>query len=312
MKLVRGIHNIREWHHGCVLTIGNFDAVHRGHQALLQYLKRQGQRLYLPTMVMIFEPQPLEFFLGRHAPARLTCLRDKVRYFTEYGVDYLLCIKFNAAFSLLSPHTFVSQLLVKKLGVKFLAIGDDFRFGKNRRGHFQYLCTAGEKYDFQVANTDSFCDSGKRISSTAVRQALLSDNITLAESLLGHHYRLSGRVIHGSQLGSKIGVPTANIQFKCLVMPVKGVYVAKVYGLGDYPLKAVVNIGHRPTVNGVEKKIEVHLMDVNINIYGHHIDVVLCKKLRNERRFASTEELRKQIDKDIMAAKQFFQLPLLR
>jgi riboflavin kinase / FMN adenylyltransferase len=307
MKLVRGIHNIRAYNHGCVLTIGNFDAVHRGHQALLKHLKQQGQRLGLPTMVMIFEPQPLEFFLGANAPARLTRLRDKIKYFTEYGVDYLLCVKFNPTFASLSPQAFVSQLLVEKLGVKFLAIGDDFRFGKDRQGDFQYLRAAGEQYGFEVANTESFCDAGQRVSSTAVRQALLSDNLTLAENLMGHPYRLSGRVIYGSQLGSKIGFPTANIPFKCLVMPVKGVYVVEVYGLADHPLQAVANIGTRPTVNGVEQQIEVHLIDVCMDIYGRHIDVVLRKKLRNEQRFASIDELRQQIGEDIMAARQFFQ-----
>ncbi|MGP1924630.1 MAG: bifunctional riboflavin kinase/FAD synthetase [Arsenophonus sp. NEOnobi-MAG3] len=308
MKLVRGIHNIRAHHHGCVLTIGNFDAVHRGHHALLKHLKQQSQRLGgVPTMLMIFEPQALEFFLGKNAPARLMPFRDKINYFTEYDIDYLLCIKFNPTFASLTPQAFVSQLLVEKLGIKFLAIGDDFRFAKDRQGDFKYLSEAGEQYGFEVANTKSFCNAGQRVSSTAVRQALLSDNLILAENLMGHPYRLSGRVVYGRQLGSVIGFPTANISFKCLVIPLKGVYVVEVYGLANHPLQAVANIGTRPTVNGVDKQIEVHLIDVRMDIYGRYIDVVLRKKLRNEQRFASVDELRQQIAKDIMAARQFFQ-----
>lgn len=307
MKLVYGIHNIRKYHHGYILTIGNFDAVHRGHQALLKHLKEHGQRLGLPTMVMIFEPQPLEFFLGTNAPARLTCLRNKIKYFTKYDVDVLLCVKFNHKFAALTPKAFVLQLLIEKLGVKFLAIGDDFRFGKDRVGNFKYLREAGKQYGFKVANTESFYNAGSRVSSTAVRQALLSDNFALAENLMGHSYRLSGRVVYGSQLGSKIGFPTANILFKYLIMPVKGVYVAEVYGLVDHLLPAVANIGIRPTVNGVVRQIEVHLIDVSMDIYGRHIDVVLRKKLRNEHKFSSIDELRQQISKDVIFARQFFQ-----
>ncbi|BGI50938.1 MAG: bifunctional riboflavin kinase/FAD synthetase [Arsenophonus endosymbiont of Ceratovacuna japonica] len=306
MKLIRNIHYINSYHNGCVLTIGNFDSVHRGHQSLLKYLKQYSQRSGLPTMVMIFEPQPLEFFLGTKAPARLTCLRDKIKYLTEYGVDYLRCIKFNHKFSALTPQNFVSELLVKKLRVKFLAIGDDFRFGKNRVGDFRYLCKAGEKYGFKVANTESFCDSGKRVSSTSIRKALLNDNLNLAESLMGHSYRLSGRVVHGNQLGSTIGFPTANILFKCLVMSVRGVYIVEVHGLSKYPLPAVANIGTRPTVNGIDQQIEVHLIDINMNIYGRYINIILRKKLRNEQKFSSINQLKNQIYNDIMAARKFF------
>ncbi|AMA64848.1 Riboflavin biosynthesis protein RibF [Candidatus Arsenophonus lipoptenae] len=308
MKLVRGIHNIRAYHRGCVLTIGNFDSVHKGHQFLLKNLKLQSKNLGLPMIVMFFEPQPLEFFLGINAPARLTCLRDKIKYFIEYGVDYLLCIKFNLKFSILTPKKFVTNLLVKKLGVKFLVVGDDFRFGKNRLGDFQYLSKAGKQYNFTVSNSISICNEGKRISSTAVRQALLRNNFILAESLMGHPYRFSGRVIHGSHLGSFIGFPTANILLKCLVMPIKGVYIVEVYGLINHPLPAVANIGTRPTVNGINQQIEVHLIDVQMNIYGCYIDIVFHKKLRNEQQFSSINELKKQIKRDIIAAKNFFNL----
>ncbi|PHM23663.1 bifunctional riboflavin kinase/FAD synthetase [Xenorhabdus ehlersii] len=305
MELIRGIHNIRARHHGCVLTIGNFDGVHRGHQALLKHLKQEGLRLGLPTMVMIFEPQPLEVFVADKAPARLTRLRDKIKYLAQNGVDYLLCVKFDKHFAANSPEAFVSQLLVEKLGVKFLAIGDDFRFGKNRRGDFHYLQQAGKQYSFDVASTDSFCDSGLRISSTAIRQALQSDDLALAEILLGHPYSISGRVVHGKQLGRTIGFPTANLPLKRLVAPVKGVYAVEVHGLGDNPLPGVANIGNRPTVAGLGQQLEVHLIDTQMDLYGHHIDVVLRKKLRNEQRFASLDALKQQIANDVVAARDY-------
>lgn len=236
MELIRGIHNIRARHHGCVLTIGNFDGVHRGHQALLEQLKREGQRLDLPVMVMIFEPQPLELFAADKAPARLTRLRDKARYLAEAGVDYLLCVKFDPRFAANTAQAFVAQLLVEKLGVKFLTVGDDFRFGAGRQGDFQLLQQAGAEFGFDVISTDSFCDGGLRISSTAIRQALHDDDLVLAETLLGHPYSISGRVVHGDELGRTIGFPTANLPLKRLVAPVKGVYAVDVYGLGPEPL----------------------------------------------------------------------------
>ncbi|MCC8366963.1 bifunctional riboflavin kinase/FAD synthetase [Xenorhabdus sp. PB61.4] len=306
MELIRGIHNIRARHHGCVLTIGNFDGVHRGHQALLKHLKQEGLRLGLPTMVMIFEPQPLEVFVADKAPARLTRLRDKIKYLSQYGVDYLLCVKFDRNFAANSPEAFVSRLLVEKLGVKFLAVGDDFRFGKNRLGDFHYLQQAGKQYGFDVASTDSFCDSGLRISSTAIRQSLQHDDLTLAETLLGHPYSISGRVVHGNRLGRTIGFPTANLPLKRLVAPVKGVYAVEVYGLGDTPLPGVANIGNRPTVSGQGQQLEVHLIDTQMDLYGRHIDVVLRKKLRDEQRFASLDVLKQQIANDVVSAREYF------
>lgn len=305
MELIRGIQNIRAHHHGCVLTIGNFDGVHRGHQVLLQNLKSKSTQLGLPTVVMIFEPQPLEFFIGDKAPARLTRLRDKVKYLADNGVDYLLCVEFNKHFSSLTPEAFVSDLLVNKLGIKYLAIGDDFRFGKNRKGDFTFLQQAGIKFGFEVADTESFCDSGLRISSTAIRKAIQDNDLQLAANLLGHPYRISGRVVHGNQLGRTIGFPTANIPLKRLVTPVSGVYAVEVWGIGDKPLPGVANIGTRPTVLGKDTQLEVHLIDVSIDLYGRHIDVVLRKKLRDEQRFASLEALKEQIANDVIAAREY-------
>ncbi|MFC3396724.1 bifunctional riboflavin kinase/FAD synthetase [Brenneria rubrifaciens] len=309
MQLIRGIHNLRTHHYGCVLTIGNFDGVHRGHQMLLERLKQEGQSRGLPVMVMIFEPQPLELFSAERAPARLTRLRDKVNYLAKAGVDYLLCVKFDARFAANDAQTFVSKLLVEKLGVRFLVVGDDFRFGAGRQGDFLLLQSAGLKAGFEVISTDSFCNGGKRVSSTAVREALSHDDLTLAESLLGHPYSISGRVVHGNELGRTIGFPTANLPLKRQISPVSGVYAVSVYGLGDVPLPGVANIGTRPTVTGDKRQqLEVHLLDVTMDLYGRYIEVVLRKKIRNEQRFASLEALKQQIADDVVTARIFFGL----
>ena len=308
MKFIRGIHNLRTQHRGCVLTIGNFDGVHRGHQALLARLREEGQRRGLPVMVMLFEPQPLELFAADKAPARLTRLRDKLKYLAQEGVDAVLCVRFDRRFAAVSAQSFVNDLLVDKLGVQFLAVGDDFRFGAGREGDFLLLQKAGVEYGFDVISTQTFSEGGKRISSTAIRQALADDNLTLAEALLGHPFALSGRVVHGDALGRTIGFPTANILLRRIVSPVKGVYAVEVHGLSEHPLPGVANIGTRPTVAGLRQQLEVHLLDVAMNMYGRHIDVVLRQKIRNEQRFPSLDALKEQIAKDVVTAREFFGL----
>ena len=308
MKLIRGIHNLSQAPHGCVLTIGNFDGVHRGHQALLQGLRAEGRARGLPVVVMIFEPQPLELFAADKAPARLTRLREKLRYLAESGVDYVVCLRFDRRFAALTAQAFISDLLVKRLGVQFLAVGDDFRFGAGRQGDFLLLQKAGSEFGFDITSTQTFCHGGVRISSTAVRQALAEDNLEQAENLLGHPFIISGRVVHGDELGRTIGFPTANLPLRRQVSPVKGVYAVEVMGLGDKPLPGVANIGTRPTVAGVRQQLEVHLLDVVMDLYGRHIDVILRKKIRNEQRFASLDELKAQIARDELTAREFFGL----
>jgi len=308
MKFIRGIHNLNEQHRGCVLTIGNFDGVHRGHQALMSRLCEEGRKRNLPVVVMVFEPQPLELFAGDKAPARLTRLREKLRYMAEAGVDKVLCVRFDRRFAALSAQRFISDLLVEKLDVKYLAVGDDFRFGAGRQGDFLLLQKAGAEYVFEVLSTETFCDGGKRISSTAVRQALAVDDLALAQSLLGHPFTISGRVVHGDALGRTLGFPTANLPLRRSVSPVKGVYAVEVRGLTPEPLPGVANIGTRPTVKGLRQQLEVHLLDINMDLYGRHIDVVLKQKIRNEQRFASLEALKEQIANDVVTARQFFGL----
>ncbi|ERK12425.1 MAG: bifunctional riboflavin kinase/FAD synthetase [Pantoea sp.] len=308
MKFIRGIYNLTQQHRGCVLTIGNFDGFHRGHQALMAELVEEGRKRQLPVIVMLFEPQPLELFAGDKAPARLMRLREKLRYLKQAGVDAVLCVRFDRRFAAHSAQVFISELLVEKLNVKFLAVGDDFRFGAGRQGDFLLLQKAGVEYGFDVISTQTFCDGGKRISSTAVRQALAQDDFVQAQALLGHPFSISGRVVHGDALGRTIGFPTANLPLRRTVTPVKGVFAVEVLGLGEHPIPGVANIGTRPTVKGLRQQLEVHLLDTHMNLYGRHIDVVLKQKIRDEQRFASLDALKEQIAKDVVTARQFFGL----
>ncbi|BAN99194.1 riboflavin biosynthesis protein RibF [Plautia stali symbiont] len=308
MKFIRGIYNLKEQHRGCVLTIGNFDGVHRGHQALMAELIAEGRKRNLPVVVMLCEPQPLELFAGDKAPARLTRLREKLKYLALAGVDAVVCVRFDRRFAAHSAQSFISELLVDKLNVKFLAVGDDFRFGAGRQGDFLLLQKAGAEYGFEVISTQTYCDGGKRISSTAVRQALAQDDFAQAQQLLGHPFSISGRVVHGDALGRTIGFPTANLPLRRTVTPVKGVFAVEVLGLGEQPIPGVANIGTRPTVKGLRQQLEVHLLDTHMNLYGRHIEVVLKQKIRDEQRFASLDALKEQIAKDVVTARQFFGL----
>ncbi|WMQ74403.1 MAG: Bifunctional riboflavin kinase/FMN adenylyltransferase [Sodalis sp.] len=308
MELIRGIHNLQPRHHGCVLTIGNFDGFHRGHQALIAELQAEASRRGLPVMVMIFEPQPQEHFAGDAAPARLTRLRDKVKYLAAAGVDMVVCVTFNKRFAALSAGAFVTDLLVQKLGVRFIGVGDDFRFGARRQGDYALLQQVGKAAGFEVMSIATYAERGQRISSTAVREALAQDRLMEAGMLLGHPYRLSGRVVHGDALGRTIGFPTANVSLKGRQAPINGVYAVEVYGITDRSLPGVASIGIRPTVAGVRQRLEVHLLDVNINLYGCHIEVVIREKVRNEQRFASLDDLKRQIVNDVVSARDYFGL----
>ncbi len=303
MELIRGIHNIKSQHNGCVLTIGNFDGVHLGHQQVLKKVSEQAKSLNLPSVVMTFEPQPMELFLKDKAPARLTRLRDKFVQLSKLNIDRLLCVNFNHHFAGLDADTFIRDLLVKRLGVKFLVVGDDFCFGKGRKGNFAMLKEAGQKYGFEVVSTTSFCVEDLRVSSTAIRESLAANDLAGTSEMLGRNYSISGRVSHGRKLGRTIGFPTANIPLKRCVSPVSGVYVVEAYGLGDQPVGGVANIGQRPTVNGVRQQLEVHLFDFQGNLYGKQLEVALLHKLRDEKKFESFELLKQQIELDAEAAR---------
>ncbi|MCK5721732.1 MAG: bifunctional riboflavin kinase/FAD synthetase, partial [Gammaproteobacteria bacterium] len=249
MELIRGLQNIGSNHHGCVATIGNFDGVHLGHQAVLGQLAEKAAELCLPTVLITFEPQPMEYFIPDKVPARLTRFREKMLALQRYSVDRVCCLSFNDKLAKLKAEDFIEQVLINKLGVKYLVVGDDFRFGLNRTGTFDTLVKAGEKYDFQVASMHTFEIDAKRVSSTRIRHALEKGDMAGAEKLLGRRYRMSGRVAHGEKFGRELGFPTANVHLHRHASPVQGIFVVEVFGLDKEPLQGVASVGTRPTVN---------------------------------------------------------------
>lgn len=302
MELVRGLHNIRQRHKGCVLTIGKFDGVHLGHQAVLSNLIQKARELSLPATVMVFEPQPEEVFAPERAPARLSRLRDKYHALEALGVDRLLCIQFNSRFANFSAQHFVEDLLVDKLGIQFLVVGDDFRFGKGRAGDFNMLVEEGHQCGFTVVSTDSFRIQDCRISSTEIRQVLARDDFPQAQAMLGRPFAITGKVVHGDKKGRTIGFPTANVLLKRCTTPVTGVFAVQVQVNGER-FAGVANVGKRPTVNGRRSQLEVHLFDFEGDIYGRFISVELRVKLRDEARFDSFVQLQQQIKRDARQAR---------
>lgn len=303
MQLVRGLHNLRAHHRGCVATIGNFDGVHRGHQAILARLRERALESGLPSCVVIFEPQPREFFTPETAPARLARLRDKLDLLAAEGVDQVLCLAFNRRLSKLSAAEFVDTVLIEGLGVKHLEVGDDFRFGCDRVGDFDFLQQVGAEKGFTVEAAQTVEIGGVRVSSTKVRDALANADFDLAQRLLGRPFAISGRILHGQKLARQLGTPTANVQLKRRRVPLTGVYLVSAQIDGKvWP--GVANIGVRPTVAGDGRPhLEVHLLDFAGDIYGRRLTVVFHQKLRDEQRFASLEALKTAIDADVAAAR---------
>jgi len=306
MELIRGLQNIRPEHRGCVATIGNFDGVHLGHQAVIGELAEEGQDLGLPTLVVIFEPQPMEVFRPSESPARLTRLREKLRALSRFKVDRVLCIRFNQQFADIPAEDFVKQIVVDNLGVKHLVVGDDFRYGRGRVGNLDSLKTAGEAYGFKVANMRTFSIDNMRVSSTRIRQALADGNMLMAEKLLGRPYRMCGRVAHGDKIGRTMGIPTANIHLHRKVSPVQGIYIVEVYGVDSRPRQGVASVGTRPTVGGTRALLEIYILDFDENIYGRHLNVDFLHKLRDEEKLASMDELKQRILEDIDHAREWF------
>ncbi len=306
MEFIRGLHNLRPRHRGCVATIGNFDGVHLGHQAVIGQLSDRARQWRLPTLVMLFEPQPQEFFCRQTAPARLMRLREKLQTLAHYPVDRVLCVRFDEKFAALPPEDFIERILVDGLGVRYLVIGDDFRFGACRRGDFSTLACAGERHGFEVAPMNTVTIDGARVSSTRIRERLAAGDLAGAERLLGRRYRLCGRVVHGDKLGRTLGIPTANIHLQRPASPVRGIFVVEVFGLKDEPLPAVASVGTRPTVGGTRCLLEVHLLDFTGDLYGTYLSVEFLKKLRDEERFESLEALKERMLTDLDEARAFF------
>ena len=307
MKLIRGLTHLEPFGQGCVLTIGNFDGLHLGHAAVIKKLAERGQQLGLPVVVMVFEPQPLEYFLGDNAPSRLMRLREKVIEFSKLPVDNLLIVGFNRAFANGDAEHFIEDILVKKLNVKHLVIGDDFQFGKARRGNFGLLKEKGKDYGFNVEDTCSCYIEGQRISSTLIRDALGEGDLTKAKQLLGRCYSICGRIAHGDKRGRTLGYPTANIKMFRKNTPVNGVFAVTMTGLDGLEYEGVANVGTRPTFSGGSKVIlETHLFDFNKEIYGCYVEVHFKQKIRDEMHFQSLEQLQAQIIKDVLSAKKIF------
>ena len=305
MRLIRGLNQLQPKREGCVLTIGNFDGVHLGHCAVIRKLAQQGKAFGLPVVVMVFEPQPLEYFLRDNAPSRLTKLQEKVTHFHKLPIDDLLIVRFNQAFADSDPEYFVKEFLINRLNVKFLVVGDDFHFGKARRGNFALLKKMGKTYGFHVQDTESFELDGHRVSSTLIRDALNSGDLDTSEKLLGRPYSVCGKVIHGDKRGSSIGFPTANIQMQRENTPLQGVFAVTMTGINDNEITGVANVGTRPTFDGgTTILLEVHLFNFDQDIYGREVEVHFKKKIRDEVQFQSLNELQQQIHKDVASAQQ--------
>ena len=306
MELIRGLYNLRDHHRGCVATIGNFDGVHLGHQQVLTRLREQAQERNLPSTVILFEPQPLEFVAPERAPRRITRLREKIRLLQAQGIDRVVCLRFDAQLQNLSAMDFVQRLLIDGLAVKHFVVGDDFRFGRQRQGDFALLHAAGIEHGFSVQSTASCCSQGVRLSSTAIREALEKHDLPEAEKLLGRPYDITGKVAKGQQLGRTIGVPTANIRLQNKQPALQGVYATRIVGLDNKIYEGVANVGYRPTVAGLQPQLEVHIFDLQADLYGRHLQVEFCLFIRAEQKFAGLPELKQQISQDIAAAKDFF------
>jgi riboflavin kinase/FMN adenylyltransferase len=296
-----------------VLTIGNFDGVHQGHRSLLVRLKATAEREHLLPAVLTFEPHPREFFAPESAPARLSTLREKLELIADEGVAATWVCRFNARFAALSAEEFIERILVEKLRVRHLFIGDDFCFGAGRRGNFALLRDAGESHGFAVEAMDCVTLDGERASSSAVRAALAAGEMDLAARLLGRPYAIDGRVVHGDKIGRQLGFATANIRIKHDKPPLLGVFAVEVrslQGLGQpgTPLKGVANLGFRPSANrSLQALLEVHLLDFSGDLYGTHLNVRFLHKIRNEMKFPSLDALKAQIARDVDSAKDYFE-----
>ncbi|MGH8475847.1 MAG: bifunctional riboflavin kinase/FAD synthetase [Methylococcales bacterium] len=304
MQVIRGLTNLRTKVKACALTIGNFDGVHLGHQAVIRKLANKASQLNLPVVVMLFEPQPLEYFRPETRPARLARLRDKILMLETLPVDYALVLRFGQALSGLSPVEFVQNILVDGLNTKYLVVGDDFRFGRQRAGDFELLQSLAARFDFVVENTGSEMIEGVRISSTWIRDVLAAGDLKSARRFLGRPYSIAGRVIHGKKNGRTIGFPTANIAMNRKNSPVHGVFAVTMTRFQERAWTGVANVGVRPTFGGDPVVyLEVHLFDFDQDLYGSCVEVHFHEKIRDEMRFHSIDELIQQIQQDVVVAR---------
>lgn len=308
MRLLRGLHNVPRDFDGCVATIGNFDGLHLGHQRILDSLRQAANEEGKPTLVILFEPQPKEFFAPDIAPARLASFREKFLDLRDAGVDYLLCLSFNESLRSMTADAFITQILINALKVRHLIVGDDFRFGCDRSGDYQALVAAGAQHGFVVDDTPTHEIDAQRVSSTRIRKELKKDNLAAAGVLLDHPYRMSGRVAYGRQLGRTLDTPTANVMIKRDRLPMTGVFAVHVtQAENNEEYIGVANLGIKPTVAGEpEPSLEVHLFGFKGDIYGQHLTVEFLHKIRDEIKFDGLDALRAAIHSDKDAARSYF------
>lgn len=303
MELVRGHQNIAQRHRGCVLTVGNYDGVHLGHQQMIALLKRRAADLGAKSTVLVFEPSSKEFIDPAGAPPRLTRWREKYLALAALGVDRLVTLRFDERIRAMSPQQFIEELIVDRFGARHMVVGDDFRYGCKAAGNIQTLTEAGRRHGFAVEQIAPYVVDSVRVSSTAVRERLEQGHFQGAARLLGRPYRMLGRVVHGRKLGRTLGYPTANLRLGRRKPPLQGILAVRVYGIEARPLAAVASLGTRPTVDGVEPLLEVHLFDFDEDIYGHSIEIEFVAKLRDEIKFDSLTALRAQMDRDAARAR---------
>jgi riboflavin kinase/FMN adenylyltransferase len=297
------MHNLRERHRGCVATIGNYDGVHRGHQHMIAAVRSRATELGVPAVVVTLEPTPREFFEGPAAPSRLTRLREKLEALALYGVDRVVVLRFDRRMQGMGAAEFVDRLLVHGLGVRHVVVGHDFHFARRREGTIETLRTAGAAHGFTVEEVGQFLVAGERVSSSLVREALNRGDLDRATYLLGRPYRMAGRVRLGRKLGRQLGFPTANLALHRKVVPLWGVFAVRASGAGLVDHPAVASLGTRPTVNGTDPLLEVHLFDFDGDLYRRYLDVDFVARLRDEAKFESLDALVAQMHRDAAAAR---------
>lgn len=303
MELVRGLHNLSRRHRGCVLTVGNYDGVHLGHQQMIGVLMARAMELRSTATVLVFEPSSKEFIDPEGAPPRLTRWREKFLALSALGVERLVTLRFDEYMRAMTPQCFVDELMVDALGTRHMVVGDDFRYGCNAGGTIESLRAAGAAHGFGVEQIAPFVVDGVRVSSTAVRERLARSDFAGAQRLLGRAYRMMGRVVHGRELGRTLGFPTANLRLMRRKPPVNGVLAVRVFGIEQQPMSAVASLGTRPTIGGVEMLLEVHIFDFAGDLYGCELEVEFVAKLRDEVKFDSLDALVAQMQVDAVQAR---------
>lgn len=312
MRLLRGVNHRKPVFSEAAVTIGNFDGFHRGHQAVVSRLLAAAGQLRTPSVLITFEPLPLEFFAPERAPGRLQRLRDRVDFLRTTGLDAVWLMRFGAPLANVPAEDFVERVLHRTLGTRHVLVGDDFRFGKDRGGDYALLERMGRKLGFSVESTPTLSDGSGRISSTRVRAAAQEGDFERVETLLGRRYGICGRVSHGDKRGRLIGFPTANVRLGPQPMALRGVFAGWLFTRGGEFFPAVTNIGWRPTVAGTEQRLEAHVLDASPDLYGQLVRFEPLAGIRGERRFESLDALKAQISRDVDAARAVFANPSLK